>query len=186
MTFEVRQATRADAAEITDVQVASWRAGYAHIFAPEALGAPEFESTRREFWSAWRLSPGERVMVAVDTSDETPGESGRVAAFASFGLERDRGTIRRGRGEIYAFYAHPDAWGSGVANVLMDAVDARLRSDGFGQAVLWVLDDNPRARRFYERHGWTPTGIVDRFNAYGSSVREVEYHKEFTHADRQH
>jgi RimJ/RimL family protein N-acetyltransferase len=182
MKFEVRQATRADAAQITDVQVASWRAGYAHIFAPEALSAPEFDSSRREFWAAWRLTPGERVMVGVDTS----GESDRIAAFCSFGLERDRGTIRRGRGEIYAFYAHPDDWGTGIADELMHAVDSRLRSDGFGVAVLWVLDDNPRARRFYERHGWAPTGIVDRFNAYGSSVREVEYHKEFIHADRQH
>lgn len=182
MTFEVRQAARADSTQITDVQVASWRAGYAHIFAPEALGAPEFDSTRREFWAAWRLGPGERVMVGVDTS----GETERIAAFASFGLERDRGNIRRGRGEIYAFYVHPDAWGTGVANDLMQAVDDRLRSDGFGEGVLWVLDDNPRARRFYERHEWTTTGIVDRFNAYGSSVREVEYHKEFTHAYRQH
>lgn len=182
MTFEVRQGTRADAAQITDVQVASWRSGYAHIFAPEALSAPEFDSTRREFWHAWRLSPGERVMVGVDTS----GETEHITAFASFGLERDRGNTRRGRGEIYAFYVHPDAWGNGVADELMLAVDNRLRSDGFGEGVLWVLDDNPRARRFYERHGWTPTGIVDRFNAYGTSVREVEYHKEFTHAHRQH
>jgi hypothetical protein len=32
--------------------------------------------------------------------------------------------------------------------------------------VLWVLEDNPRARRFYERHGWTPTGIAADFDAY--------------------
>ena len=175
MTFDVRQATRVDASQITDVHVASWRAGYVHIFAPEALASPEFDSVRREFWTAWRLGPGERVLVGVDMS----GELERIVAFCSFGLERDRGNVRRGRGEIYAFYAHPDAWGTGVADTLMTATDGRLRSDGFGEGVLWVLDDNPRARRFYERHGWSPTGVVDRLNAYGTNVREVEYHKEF-------
>lgn len=177
MTFEVRQATRVDASQLTDVHVASWRTGYAHIFAPEALATPEFDAARREFWTAWRLGPGERVLVGVDTTDEDE----RIVAFSSFGPERDRGTVRRGRGEIYAFYAHPDAWGSGVANELMLAVVNRLRSDGFGEAMLWVLDDNSRARRFYERHGWSATGIVDRFNAYGTSAREIEYHKEFIH-----
>jgi hypothetical protein len=47
--------------------------------------------------------------------------------------------------------------------------------------VLWVLDDNPRARRFYERHGWTATGLEASFDEYCDvSVPEVEYRKELT------
>lgn len=180
MTIHVRPATKADASGITDVQVASWRAGYAHIFAASEMAAPDFDASRRERWSAWRFAPGERVFVALDV--ECIPE--RVVAFTSFGLERDRGNVRRGRGEIFAFYAHPDAWGTGVAEELITAVDARLRSDGFGVAVLWVLSDNARGRRFYEKHGWTATGVVDRFAAYGTSAREVEYCKEFIDVPR--
>jgi hypothetical protein len=45
--------------------------------------------------------------------------------------------------------------------------------------VLWVLDDNPRARRFYERQGWAATGIAANFDDYCEvSVPEVEYRKE--------
>jgi ribosomal protein S18 acetylase RimI-like enzyme len=33
-----------------------------------------------------------------------------------------------------------------------------LRSEGYPSAWLWVLRDNPRARTFYEKAGWTFTG----------------------------
>ena len=33
-----------------------------------------------------------------------------------------------------------------------------MRAAGHAEAELWVHDANGRARRFYERNGWTPTG----------------------------
>jgi GNAT superfamily N-acetyltransferase len=61
-------------------------------------------------------------------------------------------------GEIYAFYVHPDAWGTGVADDLMAAALDALDADGWESALLWLLAENPRARRFYERHGWSFDG----------------------------
>jgi ribosomal protein S18 acetylase RimI-like enzyme len=37
---------------------------------------------------------------------------------------------------------------------LHDAALEQLRADGYERCHLWVLEDNPRARRFYERMGW--------------------------------
>ncbi len=183
MTIQVRAATRHDANAITDVHVASWRHGYSHIFVPAELARPDFEDVRRQYWTAWRLSPGERVYVAgtPNRADRSATGDAPVAAFCSFGPERDRGAGYSGRGEINSLYVHPDAWGSGVADALIEAVDARLRSDGFAEAVLWVLGANSRARRFYARHGWAATGVDDRFTAYGATVSELEYRKEFLH-----
>ena len=31
--------------------------------------------------------------------------------------------------------------------------------NGVERARLWVLEENRRARRFYERHGFVPTGV---------------------------
>ena len=39
---------------------------------------------------------------------------------------------------------------------MVDALD-QLNEIGAERAVLWVLEDNDRARRFYERGGWAPT-----------------------------
>ena len=173
MTFEIRAATRADADGITDVQVASWRAGYAHVFPDEVLYADDFDSSRRTFWNGWRFAAGHRIAVAVDTDD------GLVAGFSSYGPERERARGFTGRAEVWAFYLHPDAWGSGLADELMQYTEERLRAEGFDIAVLWVLDDNPRGRSFYEKHGWALSGITAAFDDYCDvPVPEVEYRKE--------
>jgi GNAT superfamily N-acetyltransferase len=174
--FVIRAGRRDDADGITDVQVASWRRGYAHVFPDSVLYADDFDSSRRSFWNGWRFAPGHRIAVALAV-DDAGGE--RVIAFCSYGPERERARGHTGRGEVWAFYVHPDAWGSGAAAALMDHVDDRMRAEGFATAVLWVLDDNPRARRFYERHGWVASGLEAAFDDYCEvSVPEVEYRKE--------
>ncbi len=173
--YVIRAATQDDAGGITDVQVASWRAGYAHVFPRSVLYADDFDSSRRTFWTNWRFAPGHRIAVAVAPGAEA---AGRVIGFASYGPERERARGFTGRGEVWAFYLHPDAWGSGVATDLMVHVEQRLKAEGFDSAVLWVLDDNPRARRFYERQGWAASGIEASFDDYCDvSVPEVEYRK---------
>jgi len=175
MAIEIRSATKADADGITDVQVASWRAGYAHVFPESVLYADDFESSRRTFWNLWRFAPGHRIAVAVDT-----GNDDRVVGFSSYGPERERARGFTGRGEVWAFYLDPDLWGSGIADDLMTHTETRLTTEGFDDAVLWVLEDNPRARRFYERFGWLASGITADFDEYCDvKVPEVEYRKQF-------
>ena len=50
-----------------------------------------------------------------------------------------------------------------------------LRADGHGEAILWVLEDNPRTRRFYESAGWRADGGVKDEEWLGTVVREVRY-----------
>lgn len=179
MTFSIREGERADADGITDVQVASWRAGYAHVFPDSVLYADDFDSTRRAFWNSWRFSPGHRLAVAIEPATAGDGPPERVIGFSSYGPERERARGCTGRAELYALYLHPDAWGSGAGPALIEHTEERFRAEGFETAVLWVLDDNPRARRFYERHGWEPTGILADFDAYCAvAVPEIEYRKD--------
>ena len=56
--FVIRAATQADADGITDVQVASWRAGYAHVFPESVLYADDFDSSRRTFWNELAVRAG--------------------------------------------------------------------------------------------------------------------------------
>lgn len=167
----VRAATRADGEAIAEVHIASWRAGYAGVLPDDVLYGDDFASSRRDEWRRWRFHPSQRVAVSLDDD--------RVVGFACFGPERERGPGHTGRGELYAFYFHPDVWGRGTAADLLDHVDERLQAEGFDEAVLWVLRDNPRARAFYERHGWSATGIEADFDAYCAvDVPELEYRKE--------
>ena len=96
---------------------------------------------------------------------------GSVIGFASCGESRDA----TGEGELYAIYALPEAWGSGAGPALMAAALEELRHSGFATASLWVLEDNPRARRFYEREGWSSDGGRREEEFLGVPITEVRY-----------
>jgi GNAT superfamily N-acetyltransferase len=171
----IRGASRADASSLADVHIASWRAGYSHVIPAEVMATDEFESERRSWWEKWSFHPSQRVAVSVTDDEE------RIVGFAAYGPERERSNGFTGRGELYAFYFDPGAWGDGSAAALIDHVEERLGAEGFEQAVLWVLEDNPRARAFYERHGWTRSGITAEYDAYCDlTLPELEYHKHLT------
>lgn len=158
---EVRRATVADADAIADVHVRTWQAAYEHVFGAARLA--EIDAARRS--ERWResLAAGEPAFVAE--------ADGRVVAFASVGPSRDP----EGVGELYAIYALPEAWGSGAGPALMRAAVGTLRDAGYGEAILWVLDDNPRARRFYEREGWGLDAGRKEAEFLGVPVAEVRY-----------
>jgi len=155
MTPTIRDAGPGDAVAIADAQVAAWGVAYRGLIADEVLDSEAFRRARLDGWTAAtnsrrqdRDDPLRRLIV--------PEVDGRVVGFSIFGRERNAGD-RAGtseRGELYGFYLHPDVWGTGVADTLMDASIEPLR-ERFPTSVLWVLRDNHRARRFYERAGWT-------------------------------
>ena len=165
--MKIRPARVEDAAPLARIHVATWRAAYAHVFGAERLAAIEAE--RRV--QAWERSlrdpaPHETVLVAEDTA-------GGLIGFASVGSCRD-GPEAPG-GELYALYVLPEAWGSGAGTALLAAGIDSLRAAGYDNAILWVLEDNPRARRFYEREGWLPDGGRRTSEHLGVETVEVRY-----------
>jgi ribosomal protein S18 acetylase RimI-like enzyme len=146
------------------VHLGTWRAAYEHVFGAERLGAIDLEG-REERWRQRLAEPDLRqaIFVAEDV--------GSVVGFASCGESRDA----RDEGELYAIYALPEAWGSGAGTALMAAALEALRASDFVEASLWVLEDNPRARRFYEREGWNHDGETREEDVLGIPVREVRY-----------
>ena len=158
----VRPAGVEDAAAIAWVHVRTWQAAYAHAFGAERLAGLDVER-RAGFWREWLAGERANVFVAED--------EGRVVAFASVGANEQEPEL----GELYAIYALPEAWGSGAGPALMAAALAALRAAGFREALLWVLADNPRARRFYEREGWRADGAEREEELLGVRVVEARY-----------
>jgi GNAT superfamily N-acetyltransferase len=77
--------------------------------------------------------------------------------------------------ELRDLYVIPEAWGSGAATALHRTALDWMRERA-GEAILWVGDANGRARRFYEREGWTEDGET-RESPLGR--RELRYRKTF-------
>jgi ribosomal protein S18 acetylase RimI-like enzyme len=60
--------------------------------------------------------------------------------------------------QVYVSAAHR---GSGVASALLAAAEQAVAAAGHPVAWLAVVAGNARARRFYERQGWTDEGLFD-------------------------
>jgi GNAT superfamily N-acetyltransferase len=161
---EVRPARVEDAAAIAGVHVRTWQAAYEHVFGRERLADLDLER-RTSNWVQWLEEPQPHWAVYVAE------EEGRVVAFAWLGESREAAD----EGVLYAIYALPEAWGSGAGPALMGASLSFLREAGFRDAILWVLEDNPRARRFYEREGWRLDGARREGEHLGVPALEVRY-----------
>ena len=77
----------------------------------------------------------------------------RVVGFVGYG---DRGEEAPGVGEIFALYILSEYYGTGLGRRLMEAGLERLRD--YPRVCLWVLKENARAIRFYEKCGFLPDG----------------------------
>jgi GNAT superfamily N-acetyltransferase len=169
--FEVRDARPEDVDNIAEAHIAGWQVGYRGLVADAFLDG-EFAASRRSGWAArgQRLAddgPEEGLLALLD--------DGHAIGFAHVGAERAQDGELTGHGELYGFYVHPDRWGSGAASILIAAAEARLRRLGFTEAALYVFRDNPRARRFYEKAGWSATEWQGSFDLEGQEIAEVRY-----------
>ena len=81
---------------------------------------------------------------------------------------------------LWQLFVRPRWQGSGLAPRLMRAAEAEARRRGFTRMRLWTPRDAPRARRFYEREGWTTTGDTHGSAAVGLPV--VQYARELADA----
>lgn len=180
--LQVRRATGDDAEAVARVHVETWQGAYAGVVPAEFLAEFDWRqhvsSTRR-----WLEEP--RPWVATTASATTAGARptttaatlvatrGEVLGFSTFGPARDDDLKSHSCGEIYAIYVHPDAWSSGLGSALLVASLQALST--YDVVVLWVLEANLRARRFYERHGFRADGASKTISIGGADLPEVRY-----------
>jgi ribosomal protein S18 acetylase RimI-like enzyme len=157
----VRRATPDDARAIAEVHVETWRAAYVGVIPQETLDSLDV-GERQRIWERYATAEGSAVFVAE--------REARIVGFVSVGSCRELD----GTGELFAIYSHPDAWDTGAGRALMDAAVAWL-AEHWPEAVLWVAEQNPRARRFYERYGWIAQSSRVEEVAPGAHVPEVLY-----------
>jgi GNAT superfamily N-acetyltransferase len=167
--MEVRLGTARDAKGIAGVQERGWQAAYRHVFPPAELDRGGFIQVSRWRDRLRRPPTGWATFVSV--------RDGAVIGFACIGPSRDVD----GAGEVYAIYVEPEWWSTGTGRSLMERAEQELASR-YDQATLWVLEDNPRARRFYERAGWELDGARKSEERWGVCAAEVRYRRRLIRA----
>lgn len=81
------------------------------------------------------------------------------------GITRFEGAKLRHRALLWGMYVRPSARSGGVGDALMRFLLDEARAQGIEQVILTVAAENPRARRLYERWG---------FSVYGTEPRAIK------------
>jgi ribosomal protein S18 acetylase RimI-like enzyme len=161
----IRPAATEDGPAVAAVRVVSWRAAYRGIV-PDSLLATMNSNEAHWCKIAAGAEPGTRMLVCE--------EVGRVAGFACYGTARPPHFELSG--ELYATYFLPKMIGKGYGAAIMLEAMAGLKGLGHDDMMLWVIENNVRARRFYERLGGVQiANSRQSFKLDGTAIWEVAY-----------
>ena len=142
-----------DVEAIADGHVASWREAYRELMPAAYLDA----LSRDESSARWRESLGRE-------------DARLLIGYATVGPDEEPV-----RGMLLLMYVRERAWGTGAGRELMIAAEDALRELGYADAVLWVLERNERARRFYETAGWSADGGRQSQDYGGVTLEAIRY-----------
>lgn len=146
------------------VESASWRAAYRGILPGRYLRSLQPDALTRRWRQRLR---GDSVWVAEIGS--------HVVGYSVSGPCRDDDMEAGFAGEIYELYVHPRLQGRGLGHDLMAHTWLELSKRMHRWGVLWVLEQNHSAQRFYERNGMTIDRKRRPYRIRGHRVMAVRY-----------
>ena len=158
--YQVRPATLRDAKAIAQIHTASALEAYRGIVPDDQLKAMSSVEKRQAYWREAIEYCEPQVQVAMDGD--------KIVGFVGFDRSRDEKS-RQTTGEIWAIYAAPSHWNTGVGVTLWDAAREGLLEEGCTNVTVWVPLRNERALRFHELAGFkremstaktTPVGSI--------------------------
>lgn len=100
-------------------------------------------------------------------------EENEPAGFISFGRCR-YGNNDKSFMEIWRVYLIPKFWGSGAAKELMKWGINEILKENITNIELWVLEENIRARNFYEKMGFKYDNTFQTINM-DKELKELRY-----------
>jgi ribosomal protein S18 acetylase RimI-like enzyme len=171
-TPKIRRATEHDVDAIVGLHARSWQVAYRGLVPDEMIDRVVSERAVR----------AERIRAVVTDADGPRRawvivDRGVVVGFSIVGPSRDPDAADD-TGEVHTIYLHPDALGKGIGRALFERVTRDLRDQGFARAMLWVLEANARARRFYEAAGWAFDGTIRDDVRPAGIVRNARYRRD--------
>ena len=161
MGILIRKAVPSDAYEYAACHIACWKAAYRGIISDEYLNNMSIEQMAKNNQEALS-EPSLHTFYCVEYSGKIVG---RLV------LSKSRDEDKPDSGEIAAMYLIDSFWGRGYGREMMDFSLQELKRTGYSEVFLWVLEDNHKARQFYEKFGF----------AFDGAKKEINVDKPLTH-----
>ena len=163
----IRYAKLEDAEVLGKIHSESLQAAFKNII-PDHILNNDFSIERRTKSFIRELSVGSPRTAIVFEGSEPAG-------LMSFGKCR-YGNNDKSWIEIWRVYLAPKFWGSGIAEELMEWGINEILKENITNIELWVLEDNLRARKFYEKIGFKHGNTVQMISM-GKELKELRYIK---------
>ena len=154
-----------DLLEISNIYEHSWKFAYKDII-PQNY----FDNIPKGCWANGIAKEGMTNLVLI--------KNGIAIGTASFC--KSRWKEYNDYGEIVSIYFLPDYMGKGYGNHLLQKCIEDLKTLSYDKILLWVLEDNLRARKFYEKSGFVCSYVYLNDNIGGKKLREVMYTYQMT------
>ena len=169
--MNIKQATTEDAQTISNIHALSWKTAYKGLIPRQYL-----DELKDDFWTdAFKGWIKNNTLTAqLIYENELP-----VGCIA-YGKSRD--DKFPDWGEIVSIYLLPEYFGKGHGKVLLATALADMKKVGYKNVYLWVLEDNLRARNFYERNGFSWNNDKLLFEIMGKPLTDLRYNLSFDKA----
>lgn len=145
MTITYRLAKTDDVPAMSRLIAQTWRQAYRKIFSDQALDTIGDSDWEQGFYQGLEIG---RDFIVAD-------KEGKIVGSVIYGPGRL--PDYRDLGEIYSLYVHPDQQGQGIGRQLLERAIAALNHE---EIYLLVAAQQEDSRAFYERIGFTRTGIL--------------------------
>ena len=149
MGINIRKVLPDDACDYAICHISCWRSAYTGIIPDEVFDSMSAEIEQRTERCKQSLNDPDYEFYCAMCADKMVG---RLI------IGKSRNEDKPEAGEIGAIYLIEEFWNKGYGKEMLNFALDRLKSMGYSKIILWVLEQNSRGRKFYEKHGFVLDG----------------------------
>ena len=152
-----------DIEQIVDINIKAWKKEYKGIIDDEILN----NLNRQEKIKKWKKSYNKGNVIVAE-------ESGTILGYCRY----DDSAVYKNTdidSEIIAIYVDCDKLENGIGRKLVEYVKNDLKNKNKTKMIIWCLEKNQNARKFYEKIGGNLTSNEKYFEKEGKKYKEVGY-----------
>ncbi|MDD2402531.1 MAG: GNAT family N-acetyltransferase [Clostridia bacterium] len=171
--MEIIKATLDDVKDISRIHALSWKSAYTEIIPQDYLN-----ELKEDFWvPAFTTWIRDNVLIVLLIF-----ENGSAVGCVAYGKSRDKSLSNWG--EIVSIYLLPEYFGKGYGDKLLETALLDLKQLGYQNVYLWVLEENQRARHFYEKNKLQCSKDVCICEIMGKQLTDIRYIYSFDNFDK--
>lgn len=148
MEYTIERVKLGDEATLAYIQTESWKAGFKDILSADILQKYiQIDKATTMYRRLLEQNIGNGYLLKVE-------DNPHCIAWWDATRENDMS----GYAELICIHSLPNQWRKGYGSKMMDSVLHDITVAGYSKVMLWVFEDNVRARHFYEAHEFTSSG----------------------------